>query len=397
LQECLTAITASVARLHPSVRAAVILPDEAGEQISRVVSSDIPQSFEQGLRGAPICELAIGTCGTAIYEGRPVSCADIANDTEWSKPWRDLCVAHGVLACYSTPVFGVESKSIASFFLCFGEVHDADEWDRSVGQFGAHIAGIAIDREAARERQKRAEAALRKSERFAAAGRMAATIAHEINNPLEAIVNLCYLLSQENLSPAARDLVRSLDTELDRVSHIAKQTLEFYRNGKSGGPIDLAQPINAAIGIFSRKANASGVKIETDYRTSSKVFGFAGELRQVFANLIDNALEAGSTIIRIRVSPSHDQAREGRPGLRVVIADNGSGVPADSVTKIFQPFFTTKEEKGTGLGLWVSKGIVQKHEGWIRMHTSTQPGRRGTTFCMFLPTLHEGPLHEQSN
>lgn len=258
---------------------------------------------------------------------------------------------------------------------------------------GDVIGGINVlvditERKQAEERQQQSEAALRKSEKFAGAGRMAATIAHEINNPLEAIVNLWYLLSQDqSLSADSQELVKTLGAELSRVSHITKQTLQFYRDGKTPGPVDLAEPLNAAVSLFSRKATLAGTTIETHYRTSAAIFGFAGELRQVFANLIGNALEADATTITIRVSPGRDWKHHARPGVRVTFADNGSGIPADSVARLFEPFFTTKDEKGTGLGLWVSKGIVQKHEGWIRMRTSTRQARHGTTFELFLPTL----------
>jgi light-regulated signal transduction histidine kinase (bacteriophytochrome) len=161
--------------------------------------------------------------------------------------------------------------------------------------------------------------------------------------------------------------LQTLGSELSRVSHITKQTLEFYRDGKTPAPVDLAGPLNAAISLFSRKAHLAGAKIETDYRTSAVTFGFAGELRQVFANLIGNSIEAGATTIKIRVSAGRDWKHHNRRGVRITFADNGSGIPADSAGKLFEPFFTTKDEKGTGLGLWVSRGIVQKHEGWMTM------------------------------
>jgi PAS domain S-box-containing protein len=258
---------------------------------------------------------------------------------------------------------------------------------------GNVIGGINVlvditARKLAEERQQQSEAALRKSEKFAAAGRMAATIAHEINNPLEAIVNLWFLLGQDqSLSADGHELLKTLGTELSRVSHITKQTLQFYRDGKTPAPVDLAEPLNAAVSLYSRKALSASTNIETHYRTSATIFGFAGELRQVFANLIGNALEAGANGIKIRVSPGRDWKHGARCGVRVAIADNGSGIPADSAGKLFEPFFTTKDEKGTGLGLWVSKGIVQKHDGWIRMRTSTRRAHHGTTFELFLPTL----------
>lgn len=233
--------------------------------------------------------------------------------------------------------------------------------------------------------RKQAEEALRKAEKLAAAGRMAATIAHEINNPLEAVTNLWYLLDQSELPPTAQERLKMLGAELDRVVHITKQTLDFYRVGSKAAPIDLREPIEDAIRLSAPKAKSRGARIDDDYRTSAIVNAYPGELRQVFSNLIINALEAGATTIKIRVSPAVDVRRSPRRGVRVIFADNGSGIPADAKAKMFEAFVTTKAEKGTGLGLWVTKGIIQKHEGRIRVLSSTNGGRRGTSFCIFLP------------
>jgi signal transduction histidine kinase len=228
--------------------------------------------------------------------------------------------------------------------------------------------------------------ALRRSEKLAAAGRMAATIAHEINNPLEAIVNLWYLLNLENVSPGVRGYLESMGKELNRVSHIAKQTLEFYRVGAKADDVDLAQIIDDASRLFSRRAELQACAVKVEHRAMASICGFAGELRQLFANLIVNALEARATKIHIRISHSRDWKKPARRGVRILIADNGVGIPPAVAAKIFEPFFTTKEEKGTGLGLWVSKGIAQKHEGSISMRTSTRRGRSGTAFSICLPT-----------
>jgi signal transduction histidine kinase len=227
---------------------------------------------------------------------------------------------------------------------------------------------------------------LRRSEKLAAAGRMAATIAHEINNPLEAIVNLWYLLKQENLSHEGRAHVEMMGKEINRVSHIAKQTLEFYRVDATAAHVDLVQVIDEAARLFSHRAELQGTAVEVESRARAGICGFAGELRQLFANLIVNALEAGAGKIRIRISDSRDWKKSARRGVRIMLADNGPGIPPAVAVKIFEPFFTTKKEKGTGLGLWVSKGIVQKHEGSISMRTSTRPGHSGTAFSIFLPT-----------
>jgi signal transduction histidine kinase len=237
-------------------------------------------------------------------------------------------------------------------------------------------------------RQLSAETEARhRSERLAAAGRMAATIAHEINNPLEAITNLWYLLDHEkNLSPDVRSYVDCMGHELKRISHITRQTFELYRPGTLSGMVDLARTLDEDIRDLSPKAQVLGSAIDVDHRVPAIVYGFAGELRQLFANIIVNALEAGASRIRIRVSRGRDWKRPSRRGIRVLVADNGPGIAPAVAAKIFEPFFTTKKEKGTGLGLWVSKGIVQKHEGSISVRTSTRSGRSGASFSVFLPT-----------
>jgi signal transduction histidine kinase len=224
------------------------------------------------------------------------------------------------------------------------------------------------------------------SEKLAAAGQMASTIAHEINNPLEAITNLWYLLSHAELSPEASAYVDFMGRELKRVSHIAKQTFEFYRSGTSAGPVDLANLLDEAVRDLTQRAQWQGAIIDVEHRVPAIVYGFAGELQQLFSNLIVNALEAGARKVRIRVSNGRDGAERLRRGVRIVVADDGHGIEPGDAGKIFEPFFTTKEEKGAGLGLWVGKGIVQKHEGSISMRTSTRPGNSGTALSISLPT-----------
>jgi signal transduction histidine kinase len=228
--------------------------------------------------------------------------------------------------------------------------------------------------------------ALRRSEKLAAAGKMAATIAHEINNPLEAIVNLWYLLKQEELSPAGREYLDAMGKELNRVSHIANQTLEFYRNGAAAGTVDLGQVVEDVVRQFSPQAEQKGAAIEIQRRAPAGMYGSSGEFHRLFENLIANALEAGAGRISIRLSHGRDWNHPSRRGLRILIADNGPGIPSDLLAKVFEPFFSTKEQKGAGLGLWVSKGLVQKYEGSLSMRTSTRPGRSGTAFSIFLPT-----------
>ncbi|MBX3319432.1 MAG: response regulator [Nitrospira sp.] len=146
LEECLTALTAAVTRLQPDARAAVLMANPDRTAMADVYSRLVPASFGSSIAEAPVNELAIGTCGTAIFTGKPVTCPDIAG-SDWSKPWRELCLAHGIRACHSTPVFGPEDKAVASFFLCYAETREPHPWERRVAEFGAHIAGIALERD----------------------------------------------------------------------------------------------------------------------------------------------------------------------------------------------------------------------------------------------------------
>ncbi|MGB7188884.1 MAG: MEDS domain-containing protein [Acidobacteriaceae bacterium] len=336
------------------------------------------------------------TCGASLTARKRVVVPDIAQ-CAWidGSEEQSLLLQADIRAAQSTPLVSRTGKLLGIITTHWRSPHQPSERDFRHLDIVARQAADLIERKLAEDRQRQSEDALRKSEKFAAAGRMAATVAHEINNPLEAVTNLSYLLAQEELTPSARSFLQSLQVELDRVSHITRQTLAFYREGKSAVPFDLAQPIDAAVTLFSRKAERQGASIQVILKASATLYGFAGELRQVFANLISNSLEAGATTIKIRVSPSRVSTGSGgswpRPGVRVLVSDNGSGISSEYARKLFQPFFTTKEEKGTGLGLWVSKGIVQKHEGSIRVRTSTQPGRRGTAFRLLLPTFERYP------
>lgn len=232
------------------------------------------------------------------------------------------------------------------------------------------------------------ERALRESEKLAATGRLAATIAHEINNPLESITNVLYLLEKyPRLEAGARQYVVLAEKELQRVVHITRQTLGFYREAAHPGEVRLAQVVEDALAIYERKIQSYDISIEKRFDSAGVVSGFPGELRQVISNLLSNALDAlpQSGSLKVHVYDSHDWKGEPRPGVRVVVADNGAGIAAPNLQRVFEPFFTTKGEKGTGLGLWVISGIVRKHGGHIRVRSSARPGHSGTCFSLFLP------------
>lgn len=220
----------------------------------------------------------------------------------------------------------------------------------------------------------------------AAAGRIASSVAREINDPIEAMANHWYLLSRANLSPEAGAHVECMGRELERITQVTKQTFEFCRPDTSAGQVDLAHVLDEAERELGEKSQWQGTVIDVDLCAPAMVYGIARELRELFINLIANALEAGALKIRIRVAHGCDGRERTRRGLRITVADDGHGITPDDAGKIYEPFFTTKVESGAGVGLWLGKGIVQKHEGSISMRTSTWPGRSGTAFSIFLPT-----------
>jgi two-component system CheB/CheR fusion protein len=240
------------------------------------------------------------------------------------------------------------------------------------------------------------EHALRESEKLAATGRLAATIAHEINNPLESITNVLYLLEKyPKLDVGAREYVVLAQKELQRVVHITRQTLGFYREAAQAGEVELAQIVEDALGIYERKFAREDIHVIKRFDSPGRVCGFAGELRQVIVNLLSNALDAlpSSGSVQVHIYDSRDWRNDEQKGVRVVVADNGAGITARNLQRVFDPFFTTKGEKGTGLGLWVIAGIVRKHGGRIRVRSSARPGHSGTCFSLFFP-VEAAPVRE---
>jgi PAS domain S-box-containing protein len=234
---------------------------------------------------------------------------------------------------------------------------------------------------------KRAELALLQSEKLAVVGRLAASIAHEINNPLEAVTNLLYLARGNPDTTQVQEFLSLAERELRRVSVISNQTLRFYRQSTGPKKIPCQDLLEGVLSMHQGRLINSHVRVEQRLKANRPLLCFDGEVRQVLNNLIGNAIDAlhpggGRLCIRTREGTNW---RTGRHGAVITIADTGLGMSPKVLKKIFEPFFTTKGIGGTGLGLWVSKEIVSRHEGDLRVRSSQKEGSRGTVFALFLP------------
>jgi PAS domain S-box-containing protein len=233
--------------------------------------------------------------------------------------------------------------------------------------------------------RKQLEQSLLQAEKIAATGRMAASIAHEINNPLESVLNLIYL-ARTNISDQgdAVDFLTTAESELIRVSHIAKQTLGYYREHSAAVEVTLPGLVRDALSIYGSKLSSAGVQIQTKFNCNLPIVLRKGEMMQVISNLITNAVYAmpsGGTL-----TASVEEATEcDRDGVLLLIEDTGEGIPAENVKRIFEPFFTTRNSIGTGIGLWVAKQFIEGHAGRIAVESSVDSVSHGTRMSIFLP------------
>jgi signal transduction histidine kinase len=233
------------------------------------------------------------------------------------------------------------------------------------------------------QRYALAQEALLRSEKLAVTGRLAASIAHEINNPLEAVTNLLFLLRGETSPEQQKKYLSQAEQELARVAEITKQTLRFYREPSQPAATRISSVLDSVLMLFGPRLTAASITVERkEYSPKAAVLSTPGELRQVVANLVGNAIDAmrAGGYLKIRVS---ERCRF----VRLTIADTGVGIPGDVLPKIFEPFVTTKGETGTGLGLWVTAEIMRRN-GWkIRVRSNRNPEHCGTTFSILIPAL----------
>lgn len=276
------------------------------------------------------------------------------------------------------------------------------------GQMGTHFVRTsqferlpsALDQLLRRQQEQRAQAEirgtvdraaeiLRENQKLITLGRLTASISHEINNPLESITNLLYLLEKERDSAEKRqEYLQLAQRELNRVVQISKQTLTFSRETSAPVRVHLAELIEEVLVLYARKLANKNLHVRRQYESNEPVVLFPGEMRQVLSNLIANAIEAtqpaGTLTFRIR--STRNWSDQGVHGVRLSVADNGQGMSAEVRTRLGEPFFTTKGQHGTGLGLWVTRSILRRYGGNLQLRSSVAPHRHGTVFSMFLPT-----------
>lgn len=237
------------------------------------------------------------------------------------------------------------------------------------------------------EERDRATATLIQSEKLAAVGRLAASISHEINNPLESMTNLLYLLRQDAaLSDSSLVYLDLADQELQRAAHITKQSLGFHRQSTRPVSITAEDLLAPLLAIYDRRIKNSSIELHTEFLDQKPIVCYENDMRQVFSNLIGNAIDAMRTGGRLRIRARSENTR-GVDGLSILIGDTGHGMDREVLKRVFEAFYTTKGNNGTGLGLWISAGIVAKHGGTLRVRSSVQPGRRGTVFKLFMPAV----------
>jgi PAS domain S-box-containing protein len=235
--------------------------------------------------------------------------------------------------------------------------------------------------------QKKAESALLQSEKLAAVGRLASSISHEINNPLESVTNLIYLIgASASLSPVVREYVELAQAELARVSQIVTQTLRFHRQSVKPGLANAAQLVGPVLNLYRGRLQTSGIHVETRFSDKTRIWCLESEIRQVLTNLIGNGIDAMRSGGRLLVRSCDATDRvSGARGIRIIVADTGHGMSRSTRERIFEPFFSTKDIHGTGLGLWVSTEIVQRHKGRLTVRSSEKAMGHGSIFSLFLP------------
>lgn len=284
-----------------------------------------------------------------------------------------------------------ESEALRLMRQGAAEYLESDENDRLPSAIERAVRGRrqAAAQASTQQELDRAAGTLRESQKLITVGRLAASIAHEINNPLESITNLLYLLGEEQgLSETGQGYLKMARRELERVAQISRQTLNFARETAGPQRARLDELMEEVLSLYSRRIAEKHLHVDRRYDCREEATVYPGEMRQVLSNLVTNAVEASSPGGRLclRVRSSRSWSDPGVRGIRVAIGDTGTGMAPEVQRRLGQPFFTTKGSRGTGLGLWVTRSIIERYGGELQLKSSTAPAHHGTVFSIFLPT-----------
>jgi PAS domain S-box-containing protein len=279
------------------------------------------------------------------------------------------------------------SNQVDHVFRKDGSFFYAEMSAQPIVQDGQSRGAVVTFRDITRARLS--EEALRRSEKLAAVGQLASSIAHEINNPLEAVINLLYLVRSSDSIEDVRTYASLAEQEVARISDITMQTLRFHRQQTAAAPVDLHEIIPAVLRLYNTRFESRKVQVKLRMRRTPTAMLLEGDLRQVLNNLIRNAYDAmpKGGKLHIRLRPARCPITS-LPGARITVADTGTGFLPKMRKHLFEPFHTSKEVTGTGLGLWISKGIIDKHRGRIKMKSRLEehsPKFHGTLFSLWLP------------
>ncbi len=316
-------------------------------------------------------------------------------------PYLLFVVAVAVTGLYAgvRPALLAAALGTVVAYFCF--VPPRYEWGfAGVGDavgFGVYVLGVAgvilLTHARIRAREKgehhrlQAEEILLKTERLSAAGQMASLLAHEVNNPLAALTNVMFLLNQQPLDSPSRELLTAETDALHRINRIAGLTMGFFFEKDTPGPVRICEITNEVVETLRAVDRFKHIELTRDFNCDPTVVASRPRIRQLIASLVTNALESEPNVVRVRVRMGRDWRRRGQAGIRITIADDGRGIRPDIREKIFEPFFSTKTEKATGLGLWVSRAIALRNDGAVRLRSAVAGPRKGTCVSVFLPTI----------
>ena len=381
----LDALCRLVEELATGSLSSILLLDADTNRLRHGAAPNLPKPYVDAIDGAVIGPTA-GSCGTAAYRAQPVIVCDIATDPLWAD-YRDLALPHRLRACWSTPILSSQGRVLGTFAVYYREPRSPTPQDQSVIEQITHLASIAIEREQAEEKLRRAQADLARINRVTTMGELTAALAHEVNQPIAAAVtnaNACvrWLVADEpDLEEGRAAAMRSVKDGMRAAEIIGRIRLLFKKGTPQRELVDVNEVIREMIALLRSEATRYAISVGTELSANlPQIMGDRVQLQQVLMNLMMNSIDAMKNVDGTRELVIKSQ-REERELVLVSVSDTGVGLPAQQADQIFDAFFTTKPD-GTGMGLSISRSIVESHGGRL-WAAGNSP--RGTSVCLTLP------------